>query len=110
MRKLAAFATLFTVFWVSTALAQTATAPDASGPNSPTAAKAPEPGGPLSPQTAAGLGKEAADGSTVMVPAVPCSTAARGTDGTTTCVGIPGPIYRNQRPGYPSDTTTGLGR
>jgi hypothetical protein len=26
------------------------------------------------------------------VRAVPCSTAARETDGTTTCIGIPGPI------------------
>jgi len=37
-----------------------------------------------------GLAKPAADGATTrIVPARPCSTAARGTDGTTTCVGIP---------------------
>jgi hypothetical protein len=38
-----------------------------------------------------GLAKPSADGtSTTIVPARPCSTAARETDGTTTCVGIPG--------------------
>jgi hypothetical protein len=37
-----------------------------------------------------GLAKTSADGtSTIIVPARPCSTAARETDGTTTCVGIP---------------------
>jgi len=30
--------------------------------------------------------------STKVVKAIPCSTAARETDGTTTCLGIPGPI------------------
>ena len=38
-----------------------------------------------------GLATIAADGvSTKIVPARPCSRAARETDGTTTCVGIPG--------------------
>jgi hypothetical protein len=38
-----------------------------------------------------GLAKPSADGtSTIIVPARPCSTAAHETDGTTTCVGIPG--------------------
>jgi hypothetical protein len=38
-----------------------------------------------------GLATTAEDGvSTKIVPARPCSTAARETDGTTTCVGIPG--------------------
>jgi hypothetical protein len=38
-----------------------------------------------------GLAKIAEDGvSTKIVPARPCSRAARETDGTTTCVGIPG--------------------
>jgi hypothetical protein len=38
-----------------------------------------------------GLATIAADGvSTKIVPARPCSKAARETDGTTTCVGIPG--------------------
>jgi hypothetical protein len=36
-----------------------------------------------------GLDKSAPDGSTKTVRAVPCSTSARETDGTTTCVGIP---------------------
>jgi hypothetical protein len=40
-----------------------------------------------------GLDKAGPDGiSTKVVRAVPCATAARETDGTTTCVGIPGPI------------------
>src|SRR5258708_39624539 len=40
-----------------------------------------------------GLDKVGPDGiSTKVVKAVPCSTAARETDGTTTCIGIPGPI------------------
>jgi hypothetical protein len=30
--------------------------------------------------------------STKVVRAAPCSTAARETDGTTTCIGIPGPV------------------
>src|SRR5450631_1740841 len=36
-----------------------------------------------------GLAKSAPDGSTRIVPARSCSTAAKETDGTTTCVGIP---------------------
>jgi hypothetical protein len=40
-----------------------------------------------------GLDKVGSDGiSTEVVKAAPCSTAARETDGTTTCIGIPGPI------------------
>jgi hypothetical protein len=43
---------------------------------------------PVGPQT--GLATTAADGvSTKIVAARPCSTAARETDGTTTCIGIP---------------------
>jgi hypothetical protein len=42
------------------------------------------------PSSPTGLTKPAEDGvSTKIVPARPCSTAARETDGTTTCVGIP---------------------
>jgi hypothetical protein len=42
-----------------------------------------------------GLDKVGPDGiSTKVVRAAPCTTAARETDGTTTCVGIPGPIGR----------------
>jgi len=46
--------------------------------------------GPL-PQTdqGPGLNVVAPDGSTRTVKAIPCGTAARETDGTTTCVGIP---------------------
>ena len=54
-----------------------------------------------------GLDKVGPDGiSTKVVRAVPCSTAARETDGTTTCIGIPGPIRRggDSREG----TTTGM--
>jgi hypothetical protein len=44
-----------------------------------------------SPSSSTGLAKPAEDGiATKIVPARPCSTAARETDGTTTCVGIPG--------------------
>jgi len=49
-------------------------------------------GDPLTPRTDTGLDKVANDGvSTTVVPAVSCGTTARETDGTTTCVGIPGP-------------------
>jgi hypothetical protein len=49
--------------------------------------------GPL-PKEDSGAGRdvEGPDGSTKTVKAVPCSTAAHETDGTTTCIGIPGPI------------------
>jgi hypothetical protein len=56
----------------------------------PIAGAAPPVGGPLLPGKDTGLDKVADDGiSTETVRAVPCSTAARETDGTTTCVGIP---------------------
>jgi hypothetical protein len=55
-----------------------------------TAGAAPEVGGPLISQSDTGLNKVAPDGvSTKTVGAVPCSTAAHETDGTTTCIGIP---------------------
>jgi hypothetical protein len=42
------------------------------------------------PFSATGLAKPGADGvTTKIVPARPCSRAAKETDGTTTCVGIP---------------------
>ena len=42
------------------------------------------------PSSTTGLSRPAEDGiSTKTVPARPCSTAAKETDGTTTCVGIP---------------------
>jgi len=55
-----------------------------------------------------GLNVVGPDGATKVVKAVPCSTAARGTDGTSTCVGIPGSIGRSgdSREG----TTTGVSR
>jgi hypothetical protein len=37
-----------------------------------------------------GLAETGPDGSTKIVPARPCSAAAHETDGTTTCIGIPG--------------------
>jgi hypothetical protein len=94
---------------ISNASAQTPATPPPD-PRVSAGGIAPEPGTPLNPQSDAGLAKEAADGSTRMVPAVPCSTAARETDGTTTCVGISGPVYRNRRPDSPSDTTVGRAR
>jgi hypothetical protein len=59
----------------------------------PTAGAAPQVGGPLISESDTGLNKVAADGvSTQSVRAVGCSVAARETDGTTTCIGIPGPV------------------
>jgi hypothetical protein len=50
----------------------------------------PEQGGPLHPAAQTGRDIVASDGvSTETVRAVPCGTAARETDGTTTCIGIP---------------------
>src|SRR6267142_4631951 len=60
-------------------------APSAPGPD-----VVPQPGGPLNPGTQTGRDVVASDGvSTKTVKAVPCSTAARETDGSTTCIGIP---------------------
>ena len=65
--------------------------------------------GPL-PKEDSGAGRDVAapDGSTRTVRAIPCSTAAHETDGTTTCIGIPGPIRgdANSREG----TTVGRSR
>jgi hypothetical protein len=59
----------------------------------PTAGAAPVVGGPLISHSDTGLNKVAEDGvSTKTVRAVGCSIAARETDGTTTCIGIPGPV------------------
>jgi hypothetical protein len=61
-------------------------------PKGDTSASAPPPGAAQLPEidTGPGLDKVAADGvSTKTVRAVPCSTAAHETDGTTTCIGIP---------------------
>ena len=59
-------------------------------PAMPLTGAAPEVGGPLISEPGPGLDKVAPDGvSTKTVRAVPCSTAAHETDGTTTCIGIP---------------------
>ena len=94
---------------ISNASAQTSTTPPPD-PKISAGGIAPEPGTPLNPQPAAGVARDAADGPTQMVPAVPCSTAARETDGTTTCVGISGPVYHNRPSDTPSDTTVGRAR
>jgi hypothetical protein len=73
---------------------------------------APEVGSsPLLPATDTGLDKVASDGvSTQTVPAVPCKKAARSTDGTTTCVGIPGPVRSVRGSDFQEGTTTGMSR
>jgi hypothetical protein len=59
---------------------------------------APLPGSPLQPGAQTGLDIVASDGvSTKTVKAVPCGTAARETDGFTTCVGIPNELARKHR-------------
>jgi hypothetical protein len=102
-------AALLGVLMISNASAQTSTTPPPD-PKVSAGGIAPEPGSPLNPQSYGGVAKEAADGSTKMVPAVPCSTAARSTDGTTTCIGLRGPVDRGRRPDMPSDTTVGRAR
>jgi len=99
MRKSTLFAALMMLS--SPALAQqqgpavdpTAPPPAAAAPPSSgvsTVGVAPPVGSPQNPGTDVGLDKVGDDGvSTKTVKAVPCSTAARETDGSTTCVGIP---------------------
>jgi hypothetical protein len=59
-------------------------------PPAPGAGTTPQPGDPLLPGTPTGRDVVASDGiSTRTVKAAPCGKAARETDGTTTCVGIP---------------------
>ncbi len=96
MRRIAVFAAL--ALLSSPALAQqtpaatgdpTAPPPAATAPPS-TVGVVPPVGSPLHPGTTVGLDKVGDDGvSTKTVKAVPCSTAARETDGSTTCIGIP---------------------
>jgi len=63
-------------------------APATEAPANPNLA--PQPGSALLPNSQTGRVIVASDGiSTETVRAVPCSTAARGTDSTTTCIGIP---------------------
>jgi hypothetical protein len=76
----------------------------AYGPDAPNRAF----GGPV-PEVYPGRGLDKVDPdgiSTKVVKAVPCGTAARETDGTTTCIGIPGPIRSDSLEG----TTTGMSR
>jgi hypothetical protein len=76
----------------SAALAQTDTSKGGTGASAPVpgAAPASQPNALPEIDTGPGLDKVAPDGvSTKTVRAVPCSTAARETDGTTTCIGIP---------------------
>jgi hypothetical protein len=71
-------------------------APSAPGPAVPRDV-VPEQGGPLHPAEQIGRDIVADDGvSTKTVRAAPCTTAARETDGTTTCVGIPGKPQRQR--------------
>jgi hypothetical protein len=111
----AAFAVLASAAVAQTSGPNTASPPQASSPPigavTPTAGNPPEVGGPLLPATDAGLDKVASDGiSTRTVPAVPCSKAARETDGTTTCVGIPGPIRSVRGGDFREGVTTGMSR
>jgi hypothetical protein len=48
--------------------------------------------------------------STKVVKAVPCSTSARETDGTTTCIGIPAPTRGARAANTLEGTTTGMSR
>jgi hypothetical protein len=76
----------------SAALAQTNAPKDDAGTSAPAPGAVPawQPAALPEIDTGPGLDKVAPDGvSTKTVKAVPCSTAARETDGTTTCIGIP---------------------
>ena len=93
MRKIA-FAIVVTSAMVPGAgFAQQAPGTAATSPPPPATALphdvAPQPGDPLYPGSDTGFDRVASDGiSTKTVRAIPCSTAARETDGFTTCVGI----------------------
>jgi hypothetical protein len=102
------------IFLVATAVAVVSLASSAAGqttaPKGYTGAYGPDDanrpfGGPV-PNIYPGPGRDevASDGvSTKVVKAAPCSATAHETDGSTTCIGIPGPV--------PRDTTTiGEGR
>jgi hypothetical protein len=59
-------------------------------PPSAATGAAPLPGSPQLPSSTTGLSKVGKDGiSTEIVKSVPCSAAARETDGFTTCIGVP---------------------
>ena len=101
MRNIAIAATLMLLS--SSALAQTPTggttppppAATSSSPNVPISGAAPEVGSPQNPGATVGRSKVADDGISIKTEkAVPCSKAARETDGFTTCIGIPEPGAR----------------
>lgn len=95
MRRIALVAAVAVTMLPPAGFAQQGTVPSASTvgvapAGSPGPDVVPEPGGPLNPGTQTGRDVVASDGiSTKTVKAVPCSTVARETDGTTTCIGIP---------------------
>jgi hypothetical protein len=112
----AAFALLASTAFSQTSGPNTAAPPAAALPSTgvagnPPLGGPPEVGGPLLPATDAGWDRVAPDGvSTRTVPAVPCSRAARETDGTTTCIGIPGPIRSVRGGDLREGMTTGMSR
>ncbi len=95
MRRIALIAAVAVTMLPLAGFAQQGTVPSASTvgvapAGSPSPDVVPQPGGPLNPGTPTGRDVVASDGiSTKTVKAVPCSTVARETDGTTTCIGIP---------------------
>jgi hypothetical protein len=95
MRRIALIAAVAGTMLPLAGFAQQGTVPSASTvgvapAGSPGPDVVPQPGGPLNPGTQTGRDVVASDGiSTKTVKAVPCSTVARETDGTTTCIGIP---------------------
>jgi len=95
MRRIALIAAVAVTMLPLAGFAQQGTVPSASTvgvapAGSPGPDVVPQPGGPLNPATQTGRDVVASDGiSTKTVKAVPCSTVARETDGTTTCIGIP---------------------
>jgi hypothetical protein len=103
MRILMAIAVVLAML-ESAAVAQTKAPQGYIGAYGPDSADRPF-GGPV-PNVYLGPGRDEVgpDGnSTKVVKAAPCSATAQETDGTTTCIGIPGSVPRD-------DTTTGSGR
>jgi hypothetical protein len=88
--RIAALCIVALLAFGSAALAQQTTGNPALARDPAPGPEGPQPGDPLYPDSRTGLDKVAKDGiSTEVVKAAPCSAAARETDGTTTCVGIP---------------------
>ena len=67
----------------------TAPPPPITGQSAPPAPTSVQGVAEEAPSSTVGMSRPASDGSTKIVPARRCSTAARETDGTTTCIGIP---------------------